>query len=549
MSGVISLLEMSVSASLFIGAVACFRSLLLHKVPKMTFILLWGVALWRLLVPVSFQSQFSIFTLANNLGRMFTVPKSVPLSQSSPIANGGTVTIPPITDSMFTPAAPPEPIPSISPFVLAWLIGFTICALFFILPHFRSRNNYRMSLPIENDFIRKWQKENPLWRRVQIRTSDKIMTPLTYGIFQPVILLPKLIDYTDEKQLGLILTHEYIHIKRFDTLKKWLLAACVCVHWFNPFVWMMYVLANRDIELSCDEAVIRTFGESMKPAYARALVRLEEKKSGLSPIVSHFSKNAIEERLIAIMKTKRISIAAMLLAVVIVCGTVTVFATSARDKTVAAPSAEVPAAQSAPALYQGEASMELMPIDLTFSKSDVPQLIEMLHASTYKAIYLDNEMLLRVAKDNSIWTSRDNGSLWGKFDAVNVEAKDFADWLLRNDPNPGYSMKETQNRLANGAEVKHVVFENGKEMYFIFDESGVQIELVQPKKLASVLIDSQRMMITSESLPLRISERMLKSFFDLLASSSVLTNAQADENYSAKLQYFKENDTIFKLTK
>jgi bla regulator protein BlaR1 len=403
-----SLLEMSVPASLFILAVVCFRSLLLHKVPKMTFIVLWGVALFRLLVPISVHSQFSIFMAVNDLGRMFTVQESISLTQSSPISNGGTVTMPPITDSMTTSAVPMELASSISPFVLAWLIDFTLCALFFIIPHLRCRNNYRMSLPIENDFIQKWQKSNPLWRKVQIRQSDTILTPLTYGIFQPVVLLPKHIDYSDEKQLELILTHEYIHIKRFDTLKKWLLAAGVCVHWFNPFVWVMYILANRDIELSCDETVIWTFGDSIKLAYAMALVRLEEKKSGLSSMVSNFSKNSIEERIISIMKTKKISITAMLLAIVIVAGTVTVFATSALDKTEAAPGVESPAAESTPALNQGESSTALMPIDLTFAKSDVPQLIDQLNVSKYRAIYLDNEMVLRVTNDNSIWISKDN---------------------------------------------------------------------------------------------------------------------------------------------
>lgn len=138
----------------------------------MTFIILWGVALWRLLVPVSVPSQFSIFTAVNDLGKMFTVQESISLTQSLPILDGVTVNMPPITDNRITPAVPLEPTSSISPFLLAWLIGFTLCALFFIIPHLRYRKNYRMSLPIENDFIQKWQKLNPLWRKVQIRQSD-----------------------------------------------------------------------------------------------------------------------------------------------------------------------------------------------------------------------------------------------------------------------------------------------------------------------------------------------------------------------------------------
>ncbi|OPH48451.1 hypothetical protein BC351_08260 [Paenibacillus ferrarius] len=543
-----SLLEMSVSASLIILAVVCFRSLLLHKVPKMTFIVLWGIVLFRLLVPISVQSQFNIYTAVNDLGRMFTVQESNSLMQNSPISDGGTVTMPPITDGMITSAVPLELASPIPFFVLVWLIGFTLCAMFFIIPHLRCRNIYRMSLPIENDFIQKWQKSNPVWRKVQIRQLDRILTPLTYGIFQPVVLLPKHIDYTDPKQLELILTHEYIHIKRFDTLKKWLLVAGVCVHWFNPFVWVMYILANRDIELSCDEMVIRTFGESMKPSYAMALVRLEEKKSGLSSIVSHFSKNSIEERIISIMKTKKISRAAMLLAIVVVVGTVTVFATSALDKTETASGVENPVAESTPALYQGESSTALMPIDLTFTKSDVPQLIDQLNASKYRALYLDNEIVLRVLNDNSIQISKDKGASWKKYDTDRVYATDFAVWLLKNDPNPGYSMKEMQSRLANGAEVEHIRFENGKEMYVVVDKSGVQIELVQPEKITSVLLDGQRMMITSDRIPMLISAQELKSFYDLLVYNNILTETQAEQNYSERVKHLKENDSIFTVT-
>jgi hypothetical protein len=92
----------------------------------------------------------------------------------------------------------------------------------------------------------------------------------------------------------------------------------------------MYVLANRDLELSCDESVIRLFGENTKSAYARTLIRMEETKSGLRPLCNNFSKNAIEERVTAIMKMKKTSLAAMLVAAILVVGVGTAFATSAQ---------------------------------------------------------------------------------------------------------------------------------------------------------------------------------------------------------------------------
>ena len=88
-----------------------------------------------------------------------------------------------------------------------------------------------------------------------------ISSPLTYGILHPVILLPKKLDRNDQAALKYVLTHEYVHIRRFDAITKILFAAVLCIHWFNPLVWVMYVLANRDIELSCDAWVIRMMGE------------------------------------------------------------------------------------------------------------------------------------------------------------------------------------------------------------------------------------------------------------------------------------------------
>ncbi|QJD82714.1 M56 family metallopeptidase [Cohnella herbarum] len=553
-----SLLQISISASVFIFAIIFLRSLLIHKLPKMTFMFLWGVALIQLLVPVSVQSQFSIFTAAEHLSRTFTAPKLISTPESSTFVNGTTVIMPPITEHVTAPIMPLKAASRISPIVWVWLVGFTLCALFFIIPHLRYRKIYKMAVPIRNDFIRKWQHSNLLWRDVQIRQLDIISTPLTYGIFQPVVLLPKNLDYDDEKQLALILTHELTHIKRFDILKKWILAASVCVHWFNPLVWIMYILANRDIELFCDETVIRKFGENTKPTYARALVRLEEKKIRLSPMISSFSKNSTEERIISIMKTKKITTPTMLLAIGLVAGVVIIFATSALDKTDVDNSTAEPSAEIVPALYQGAITTaivpalsqgatitDLMPHDLTFNKKyDVPKLIDSLMASKYRAVYMDNEIYLRVMMDNTIQISKDHGAVWKKYETDEVDAKDFAKWLLINDPIPGYSMKEVQSRLANGAEVKHLVFENIKEMYFIIDRNGVQIELVQPEKISSVLIDGQRMMITSA-----ISAQMLKSFYDLLVSNNILSETHADQDYSERMKYLEKNLPNFIMTK
>lgn len=182
---------------------------------------------------------------------------------------------------------------------------------------------------MENDFIKSWLNTHQQKRPISIRQSSRFSAPLTYSVFRPVILMPTSTDWENTKALQYVLAHEYVHIRRFDSITKLVLIAALCVHWFNPLVWVMYILANWDIELSCDEAVVRLFGETTKAAYARALISMEEIRSGLTPLCNNFSKNAIEERITAIMKIKKASIFSLVLAVALVVGVFTSFATTA----------------------------------------------------------------------------------------------------------------------------------------------------------------------------------------------------------------------------
>ena len=315
------LVNMSFSASVLILIIVLFRRLLLHKLPKRTFLILWTVVLCRLLIPFELSSQFSIYSLANTLTGKFSKTDyaliGIPFLQSNVTVAEKTMTLP---ETAYV---------SLSPLMIIWLIGLVICSLFFLVTHLRCRREYKTALPIDNEWLRLWQQEHPMWRTVQIRQSDKIFAPLTYGIFRPVVLLSKQTDCTDKTRLPYILAHEFVHIRRFDTLTKLVMAAALCVHWFNPLVWLMYVLVNRDIELSCDEAVLRIFGGKVRSAYALTLIGLEEKKNRLTPLVNNFSKNAVEERIRSIMLYKKNSVCTILLSAILVVGFITIFATSA----------------------------------------------------------------------------------------------------------------------------------------------------------------------------------------------------------------------------
>lgn len=191
---------------------------------------------------------------------------------------------------------------------IIWAVGTALCAVTFAVAYRNCYREFQMSLPVENDASRRWLQAHPLRRTITLRQTDRISSPLTFGLLHPVILMPKETDWDDEASLQFVLEHEFVHIRRLDTAAKLLLITAVCVHWFNPAVWAMYALANRDIELSCDEAVIRRFGHDARASYARVLIRMEEVQSGLTPLCNHFSKNVIEERITAIMKTKKITV-------------------------------------------------------------------------------------------------------------------------------------------------------------------------------------------------------------------------------------------------
>ena len=302
----LSLLEMSLYGGIFIIVIVILRAVAINRLPKAAFLVLWGAAFCRLVLPFSLPSPTSVYTATDRLGGVLRRP-GVLLSQAAPAA--GTALLPPAT--------------------IVWIVGAMLCALFFLTTHLRSRRNYSASLPLEQPFVKEWLEVHRLRRPVQVRYSDQIEAPLTYGVLWPVILLPKSLDWSDREQLAFILAHELAHVRRFDALLKWLLAALFCLHWFNPMVWVMYVLANRDLELSCDEAVVKLYGQQARAPYALTLVELEEKRTHFAPLASSFSRNAMRERITAIMKSRRATVLSAAAALALVVCAVCVFATSA----------------------------------------------------------------------------------------------------------------------------------------------------------------------------------------------------------------------------
>lgn len=314
-----TLLEMSLSGAAFVLAIAAFRAAVLRRLPKGTFVALWWLAALRLLLPVELASRFSVYTLLEALGSRAEAP-ALPAPSA---VSAAPAAAPPVLIVPARPAeAPPAPFPL---WTALWLAVGLLLAAWFLIRYVRWRRRFREALPADGPGL---EARFRLRRKVRVRVTDQIDAPLTYGLLRPVILLPRSLDLSDRETLACVLAHEEAHIRRLDGLLKLALTAVFCLHWFNPAVWLLYVLGNRDMELRCDEAAVLALGEDSRERYALALLRLAENKC--APLCGFACRNGMEERIKAIMSVKRKSLPACFIALALVLGITTAFATSAK---------------------------------------------------------------------------------------------------------------------------------------------------------------------------------------------------------------------------
>lgn len=302
------------SASLLILVIAGLRAALLHRLPKRLLPPLWGLCLLRLVLPV--PDGIALPAVSVSLPVQAAVAQSAAQSAPLPLFCGG--------------------------------VG-ALLLCYFLLQHLGCLREYREALPCENESVEAFLAAHPLRRKVRVRVLDRLSSPLTYGVFRPVILLPK--QVCTEEALSFTLEHEFCHIRRFHTLYRLLLLTALCLLWWNPCVWLLYRLGCRDLELSCDEQVLLRCGLSSRASYARELIRLEERKTGFSPLETHFCKNKTEERIRAIMTLKRFTFGGLAAALLISAGAITAFATdfSLSETTAPAGTAEHMRSDASPA--------------------------------------------------------------------------------------------------------------------------------------------------------------------------------------------------------
>ena len=313
-------LAMSVSGGALILVIAVLRALFAQRLPRRLLCALWAVALLRLLLPVFPPSPLSLFPAVESgggeaLSAAVAAPTAAPQAVVSTVAPDAQVAASEAVPAATRAAAMPQtaPAPQVvaptnaeSPAPPVWpIVHGSVAALLLILLavlYARGLRRFRASAPCEDEYPRQWLARHPLRRPLRLRLCAAIDAPLTYGLLRPVILLPACFDLSDREALDCVLRHELAHVRRFDTLFKAALAVTACLHWFNPLVWVMLALANRDLELACDEQALRAAARERRRAYARALLRLEEMRARPLPLGSAFGKSGVEERIAAIVK-------------------------------------------------------------------------------------------------------------------------------------------------------------------------------------------------------------------------------------------------------
>ena len=321
----LTLLQMTLTGGALIATLALLRAVCLDRVSKEVFRGLWLLPVARLLIP--WTPAFSLSALSLLFRRQRQLPQNDnPVSQAAQAIlgiSGGSV---PEAAAPAESQALAETAANIPIWLLVWLGGSLVLGAWFLISWLVCRRRFASSLPFWWPGQAHWLKAHPLKRRLRICQSDRVEVPLTYGILRPVILVPKGMEPGPE--LDYVLEHEFAHIRRWDGLYKLLLTLALCLHWCNPLVWLMVGLANRDMELACDQAVVRRFGPEARADYARTLLRFETGGGLAFPFASQFGRSALKERISALVRRKKVSLLVSGLVLLLAAGGVLFWALS-----------------------------------------------------------------------------------------------------------------------------------------------------------------------------------------------------------------------------
>ena len=281
----LKLVNMSITASWLALAVIVLR-LLLKRTPKFINVIMWALVGIRLVFPFSVESVLSLIPSTETFPDTFTYA-------AHPQINSGIDSLNTVINPVISQALAPQGLTSANPtqifsFIASviWIAGMIAMLLYTVISYVTIRRKVR-----EAAFLR----EN-------IRICDRIGSPFILGIIRPLIYLPSSIN---EDDMEYVIAHENAHLRRRDHIWKPLGFLILTVYWFNPILWIAYILLCRDIELACDEKVIREMGSDIKKPYSNALINCSVTRRTVAACPLAFGETGVKGRIKSVLNYRK----------------------------------------------------------------------------------------------------------------------------------------------------------------------------------------------------------------------------------------------------
>lgn len=308
----LKIINMSISASWLILAVLILR-LVLKKAPKWVNVLLWGIVAVRLICPLSFESALSLIPSSE------TIPLDIEMA-AKPTIDSGVPAINSVVNPVLSSFAPPQHVlTSANPLQIwipilniIWLIGVGALLLYTAVSYWRLCRKVDTAVRYKGNIFQ----------------SENVSSPFVLGIIKPRIYLPFNMNGQD---LEHVVAHEQAHIRRKDHWWKPLGFLLLTIHWFNPLMWLAYVLLCRDIELACDEKVIKELGNEQRADYMQALVACSVNRRMIAACPLAFGEVGVKERVKSVMNYKKPAFWVIIIAVIICVGVAACFLTNRKQ--------------------------------------------------------------------------------------------------------------------------------------------------------------------------------------------------------------------------
>ncbi len=308
-----NVLALNISAAVMIAITLLVRRIFKNRIPHGVFCLMWVVIAIRLFIPTDITSKYSFWNL---LIRMEFAAADRAGIKYMPEYN-------PISDIIQNAPGPSSPA-----YKILWAAVALALGLYFLYQYISLVRMTKNAYDADDISLLRLLGEKAPRRGIRIKVLPSLASPAALGIIRPTIFFPEGFDFDNTELVKCVLLHEAGHIKYFHTLIKIISSIMVCLYWYNPLVWVMYVYLDRDMEISADRYVIKNIGAEKRALYANALINSAESINKHRIFYFHFKSTKLKERIEAVMRYKKLSIGALIVTFIVPSTLFTVFATT-----------------------------------------------------------------------------------------------------------------------------------------------------------------------------------------------------------------------------